>query len=101
MDLIAANLVLQDTIERIFVDSNCADVEHGVFLVRGENVVLLGEIDTELEESNISNYEQIPQQDAIAKHSQAIKDKISAQDQRNKVLRSQGFCVEVIEGDAY
>ena len=40
----AANLVLQDTIERIFVDNLYADVKRGIYLVRGENVLLLGEI---------------------------------------------------------
>ncbi|KAF7546488.1 hypothetical protein G7046_g9282 [Stylonectria norvegica] len=48
-----ANLVLQSTTERIFAptpDSDpptglYADIPHGIFLVRGENVLLLGEID--------------------------------------------------------
>ncbi|MCJ1472078.1 SM-like, degradation of cytoplasmic mRNAs and positively regulates transcription initiation [Lambiella insularis] len=40
-----ANLVLQDTIERIFVQDIYADIPRGIFLVRGENVLLLGEID--------------------------------------------------------
>ncbi|GAO17706.1 hypothetical protein UVI_02058240 [Ustilaginoidea virens] len=50
-----ANLVLQSTTERIFATRpGCdpstpqgyyADIEHGIFLVRGENVLLLGEID--------------------------------------------------------
>lgn len=39
-----ANLVLQDTVERIFVQDLYADVQRGIFLVRGENVLLLGEI---------------------------------------------------------
>lgn len=39
-----ANLVLQDTIERIFVQEVYADIIRGIFLVRGENVLLLGEI---------------------------------------------------------
>lgn len=39
-----ANLVLQDTIERIFVQKIYADIPRGIFLVRGENVLLLGEI---------------------------------------------------------
>jgi len=40
------NLVLQDTVERLFVGSEkvYADIERGLFLVRGENVSLLGEI---------------------------------------------------------
>lgn len=40
----AGNLVLQDTIERLFVQNLYADIERGLFLVRGENVSLLGEI---------------------------------------------------------
>ena len=40
----AANLVLQDTIERIFINDVYADILRGIFLVRGENVLLLGEI---------------------------------------------------------
>lgn len=39
-----ANLVLQDTVERIFVQDIYADIPRGIFLVRGENVLLLGEI---------------------------------------------------------
>ncbi|KAL8627970.1 hypothetical protein Q9189_006314, partial [Teloschistes chrysophthalmus] len=41
---IKANLVLQDTIERIFIADLYADVPRGIFLVRGENVLLLGEV---------------------------------------------------------
>lgn len=36
--------MLQDSVERIFVENLYADIERGLFLVRGENVVLLGEI---------------------------------------------------------
>ena len=42
-----ANLVLQDTIERVFApEPEClyADIQRGIYLVRGENVLLLGEI---------------------------------------------------------
>lgn len=39
-----ANLVLQDTIERIYVGNCYGDIPRGIFLIRGENVVLLGEI---------------------------------------------------------
>lgn len=41
---ITGNLVLQDTVERLFVQNFYADIERGLFLVRGENVLLLGEI---------------------------------------------------------
>ena len=39
-----ANLVLQDTIERVYVGDCYGDVPRGIFIIRGENVVLLGEV---------------------------------------------------------
>ena len=42
--LILANLVLQDAVERIFVGDIYGDVYAGIYVIRGENVVLLGEI---------------------------------------------------------
>ena len=39
-----ANLVLHRTIERIHVGKKYGDIPRGIFIVRGENVVLLGEI---------------------------------------------------------
>lgn len=39
-----ANLVLEDTVERIYRGDTYAEIWHGLFLIRGENVVLLGEI---------------------------------------------------------
>ncbi|XP_030842188.1 U6 snRNA-associated Sm-like protein LSm1 [Strongylocentrotus purpuratus] len=47
-----ANLVLHRTIERIHVGRQYGDIPRGVFVVRGENVVLLGEIDTENESTH-------------------------------------------------
>lgn len=40
----AANLVLQSTVERLYVNDAYCDIQRGVFIVRGENVLLLGEI---------------------------------------------------------
>ena len=39
-----ANLVLHRTIERIHVGKEYGDIPRGVFIIRGENVALLGEI---------------------------------------------------------
>lgn len=39
-----ANLLLQDTIERIHVGKEYGDIPRGLFIVRGENVVLMGEV---------------------------------------------------------
>ena len=40
----AANLVPQDTVERIYAGKLYADIQRGIFIVRGENVLLLGEV---------------------------------------------------------
>ncbi|ENN72365.1 U6 snRNA-associated Sm-like protein LSm1 [Dendroctonus ponderosae] len=45
-----ANLVLHKTIERIHVGKEYGDIPRGIFIVRGENVVLLGEIDIDRED---------------------------------------------------
>ncbi|KAH7320251.1 hypothetical protein B0I35DRAFT_408933 [Stachybotrys elegans] len=63
-----ANLVLQSTTERIFAPSPdgaasdssrglFADVSHGIFLVRGENVLLLGEIDLDKDDDPPPGYQ--------------------------------------------
>jgi U6 snRNA-associated Sm-like protein LSm8 len=49
------NLVLQNTIERIIRpaddDEMSQEVSHGLYVVRGENVVVVGEVDEELDAS--------------------------------------------------
>ena len=40
-----ANIVLQDAVERIIVGSSYSDIPLGLYIVRGENVVLMGEVD--------------------------------------------------------
>ncbi|KAH6896951.1 hypothetical protein B0T10DRAFT_169075 [Thelonectria olida] len=63
-----ANLVLQSTTERIFAINPVsegtdqptgvfADVSHGIFLVRGENVLLLGEIDLDKDDDPPPGFE--------------------------------------------
>ncbi|KAG4026080.1 hypothetical protein MFRU_045g00250 [Monilinia fructicola] len=65
-----ANIVLQSTVERIFVapapslsspgttqPGLYADIPRGLFLVRGENVLLLGEIDLDKDDDAPPGYE--------------------------------------------
>ncbi|XP_028852603.1 U6 snRNA-associated Sm-like protein LSm1 [Denticeps clupeoides] len=54
-----ANLVLHQTVERIHVGKKFGDIPRGIFIVRGENVVLLGEVDLDKE------YDQILQRVSI------------------------------------
>ncbi|OTB04164.1 hypothetical protein M426DRAFT_321013 [Hypoxylon sp. CI-4A] len=62
-----ANLVLQTTVERIYATTSdpsepqpkglYADQHHGIFLVRGENVLLLGEIDLDKDDDPPPGFE--------------------------------------------
>lgn len=40
-----ANLLLSSTIERIHVGTKYGDIPRGIYMIRGENVVLTGEVD--------------------------------------------------------
>lgn len=44
-----ANLILDNTVERLSLGDRYADVPVGIFIIRGENVMLLGEVDEEKE----------------------------------------------------
>lgn len=104
--LIPANLVLQDTVERIFLGNRYGDVPKGLYIVRGENVVLMGEIDLDKED-------EIPQNVASSIPSSAIPQLLEAlaaeneykdkwEQRRNAVLRRErGFSGEGVEGDSY
>lgn len=43
-----ANLLLSSTFERIHVGNKFGDVPKGIYIIRGENVVLIGEVDFKL-----------------------------------------------------
>lgn len=45
-----ANLVLDEAVERIIVGEMFADIPLGIYLVRGENLVLMGQMDPAKEE---------------------------------------------------
>ena len=47
------NLVIEDTSERILMPGTYCDVPLGLYIVRGDNIVLLGEIDAEKEENEM------------------------------------------------
>ncbi|KAB2579782.1 U6 snRNA-associated Sm-like protein LSm1 [Lasiodiplodia hormozganensis] len=86
-----ANLVLQDTIERIFVQNLYADINRGVFLVRGENVLLLGEIDLDKDDYIPEPFQQAPAEQVFALQKQEIEERKKKDKLRRKHLRGHGF----------
>ncbi|RHZ71914.1 hypothetical protein CDV55_103484 [Aspergillus turcosus] len=61
----SANLVLQDTVERLYAGNLYADIPRGIFLVRGENVLLLGEIDLDKEDDIPPHIQKAPFQEVF------------------------------------
>lgn len=83
-----ANLVLQSTIERVFAITSdpsdpsdpqpkgfYGDQNHGIFLVRGENVLLLGEIDLDKDDDPPPGFERadFSMVDKLAKEQRAVE----------------------------
>ncbi|KAI5294369.1 SM-like, degradation of cytoplasmic mRNAs and positively regulates transcription initiation [Ascosphaera acerosa] len=77
LDMTDTNLVLQDTVERIYAGGLFAEQKRGVYIVRGENVLLLGEIDLDKEDDLPPNC-----QPGDWKHVSAIKEKEEAERER-------------------
>ena len=49
-----ANIVLENAFERIIVGANYSDIPLGLYIVRGENVVLMGEVDESRETEGLT-----------------------------------------------
>lgn len=84
-----ANLVLHRTVERIHVDSRYGEIPLGVFVVRGDNVVLLGEVD-ELKHSQM-NLVQVSKDEILEAQILEQRAKQEKQKLRNKALKERGL----------
>ncbi|XP_070539844.1 U6 snRNA-associated Sm-like protein LSm1 [Ptychodera flava] len=84
-----ANLVLQYTIERIHVGKKYGDIPRGVFVVRGENVVLLGEIDIENEDKK--ELQQVTIDEILEAQREEQQAKQEEEKAKNKALRERGL----------
>ncbi|KAF9481391.1 Sm-like ribonucleoprotein [Pholiota conissans] len=95
-----ANLVLEDTVERIYHGNAFAESWHGLFLIRGENVVLLGEIDLDKEED--VPLKQVDYNILVEYHKQEADAKKEREEIKAQILYEQkGFSKEGGEGDGY
>ncbi|KAF9335224.1 SM-like, degradation of cytoplasmic mRNAs and positively regulates transcription initiation [Podila epicladia] len=95
-----ANLVLQDTIERIYVGDAYGDIPRGIFIIRGENVVLLGEIDLDKEDE--SPLREVPVEEILQVQREEMEARVKRDKVKNKFLSEQGFSVDNVEfGELY
>ncbi|KAL3863278.1 hypothetical protein ACJMK2_005043 [Sinanodonta woodiana] len=84
-----ANLVLHRTIERIHVGKKYGDIPRGIFIVRGENVVLLGEID--LENEGNTNLEEVPIDEILEMQRDEQQEKQQQEEKKKKALMERGL----------
>jgi len=79
-----ANLVLHKAIERIHVADKYGDMERGIFIIRGENVVVLGEIDREKEDHLNSKLTQVSVEEIL----DAQRREIETKQEKSSLMRS-------------
>ncbi|XP_061194178.1 U6 snRNA-associated Sm-like protein LSm1 [Saccostrea echinata] len=84
-----ANLVLHRTIERIHVGKKYGDIPRGIFVVRGENVVLLGEIDLENEKN--PQLEEVPIDDILEMQREEQMQKQQEEERKKKSMLERGL----------
>ncbi|THV04911.1 LSM-domain-containing protein [Dendrothele bispora CBS 962.96] len=95
-----ANLVLEATVERIYHGNAFAENPHGLFLIRGENVVLLGEID--LDQEDDVPLRKVDWQELEPIHRQDTELKRQREEVKAQILYDQkGYSKEGGEGDGY
>lgn len=88
-----ANLILHHTVERIHVDNRYGEINLGVFLVRGDNVVLLGEFDDEKDKA--SKLVKVSQSEILDAQNLIHKTKQEKEKTRVKSLKERGFSYQL------
>lgn len=98
-----ANLILEHSVERIyFTESNqYAEENRGLFMVRGENVVMLGEVDIDKEDKPLASMERIPFSKAAKMKKQNDNIRYKLEVEKGKQLARYGQLYEFHKSDMY
>uniref|UniRef100_A0A4W3I497 U6 snRNA-associated Sm-like protein LSm1 n=1 Tax=Callorhinchus milii TaxID=7868 RepID=A0A4W3I497_CALMI len=86
-----ANLVLHQTVERIHVGRKYGDIPRGIFVVRGENVVLLGEID--LERETDTPLQRVSIEEILEAQRVQQQERQEAEKTKSKALKERGLSI--------
>lgn len=88
-----ANLVLHRTVERIHVDKRFGEIPLGVFIVRGDNVVLLGEFDDDKDMA--SKLVRVSKEEIL--EAQILEQKVKQEKEKTRVkaLKERGFSYQL------
>lgn len=101
-----ANLVLQDTIERIHLPAaggreRFGEIARGVFMVRGENVVMCGELDIDREDDHLHAMQQVLYDDAAREWEKERAQRVLLERERSRALARRGLVSDFSKGDMY
>ncbi|KAK4984718.1 hypothetical protein LTR66_008400 [Elasticomyces elasticus] len=88
------NIVLQDTIERIFVKDLYADIDRGIFLIRGENILLLGEIDLDKDDYIPPPFKKAPVEEVFLLKKRELEETKRTDMVKQRKLAALGFEAE-------
>lgn len=84
-----ANLVLHLTIERIYIGNEYGEIDRGVFLIRGENVVLCGEINDD--EDHPPGFTKVPIEVILANQARELEEKSNRDKLKLQALQERGM----------
>jgi len=83
------NLVLHESVERICVGKKYGDIERGLFIVRGDNVVLVGEIDPAKE--GAPNLTKVPIEVILDAQRLEQEERVVKEEKRIKAFKERGM----------
>ncbi|KAI9219682.1 LSM1 protein [Blastocladiella britannica] len=93
------NLVLQDTVERIAAGDCYSDIDRGIFIVRGENLVMVGVLDGDAEDA--LPLREVPVDDALNMQRMYLDSRLARERVENSVLHAIGFSTDAPQDDTY
>lgn len=98
-----ANLILQHCVERIYFseDNKYAEEYRGVFMIRGENVVMLGEVDIDKEDKPLELMEQISFKEASRIKHNNDDQKFKLETAKGKEMARYGLVYDFHKSDMY
>ena len=83
------NVVVAETIERIYVDKEYGDIERGICILRGENLVLVGEWDALREQQSGTRSRDI--QYILTRQAEEEEKRLKVKEGLQKAMRERGL----------
>ncbi|CDK27795.1 unnamed protein product [Kuraishia capsulata CBS 1993] len=93
-----ANLVIQDAVERICLPGKrYADEERDTYIIRGENVTMMGELDIDKEDQPMESFTRIPFKEAEREFKQIQHNIKLSQAKKQEILTKNGLVGDYIQ----